>query len=129
MNRHARQLISLGAINGFLAVALGAFGAHGLKTIASVKQLAWFKTGTDYHMVHALAILLCAAIAMQLDNRSLVRISYLFQAGILIFCGTLYLMALGAPTWLGAITPIGGTALLVAWAWLAWSMIKVRGEK
>ncbi|OOZ42494.1 DUF423 domain-containing protein [Solemya elarraichensis gill symbiont] len=121
MNRHARQLITLGAINGFLAVALGAFGAHGLKSIATQQQLAWFGTGTDYHMVHALAILLCGVIAMQMDNRSLVRIGYLFQSGILIFCGTLYLMALGAPTWLGAITPIGGTLLLVAWAWLAWN--------
>ncbi len=124
MNRQARQLITLGAINGFLAVALGAFGAHGLKAIATQQQLTWFETGTDYHMMHALAILLCGAIAIQLDSRNLPRIGYLFQTGILIFSGTLYLMALGAPTWFGAITPIGGTLLLVAWAWLAWSSLR-----
>ena len=118
------RLIAVGAINGFLAVALGAFGAHGLKKIASTEQLAWFQTGTEYHMMHALAILACGAIAMQTDVKRVQLTANLFLLGILIFSGSLYAMALGAPRWFGAITPIGGTAFLVGWGLLAWNFLK-----
>ena len=119
-----KRLISIGAVNGFLAVALGAFGAHGLKRIATPEQLAWFNTASEYQMSHALAILLCGLVAIHINSRYITIAGYLFLAGIVIFSGSLYAMALGAPRWLGAVTPIGGTAFLLAWAILAWSALR-----
>lgn len=102
-------ILVLAALSGALAVAAGAFGAHG----ASGAAVDWLKTGAHYQLVHALAALL----ALRLEARGP---AWLFLAGGAVFAGTLYLMALGLPRWLGAITPIGGTLLIVGWLWLAW---------
>lgn len=102
-------IVMLAALSGALAVAAGAFGAHG----ASGAAVEWLKTGAHYQLVHALAALL----AMRFDARGP---AWLFLGGGAIFAGTLYLMALGLPRWLGAITPIGGTLLIAGWLWLAW---------
>lgn len=101
----------LAAVSGALAVGAGAFGAHG----ATGHAAEWLKTGGQYQLVHAVA----ALVALKLDARGPAA---LFVVGGLIFAGTLYLMALGSPRWFGAITPIGGLALIGGWLWLAWSV-------
>ncbi|MEA3302783.1 MAG: DUF423 domain-containing protein [Pseudomonadota bacterium] len=107
-----------GAVNGLLYVALSAFAAHGLKNSISPEQLGWFKTAASYQGFHALALLACG-ILMQLNERRSFYISgILMLLGIIIFSGSLYAMALGAPRWFGAITPIGGVSLIAGWAFM-----------
>lgn len=103
------------AILGFLGVALGAFGAHGLKaTIAQVPDgPEWWQKATLYHLVHAVAML-----ATGRDDGRATAATWCFAAGIAIFSGTLYAMALTDLRWLGAVTPVGGVALLAGWALL-----------
>jgi uncharacterized membrane protein YgdD (TMEM256/DUF423 family) len=102
-------LFVLAALSGAIAVGAGAFGAHG----ASGQAVEWLKTGGQYQLVHAVA----ALVALRLEARGP---AWLFVAGGGIFALTLYLMALGMPRWLGAVTPIGGTLLIAGWLWLAW---------
>jgi uncharacterized membrane protein YgdD (TMEM256/DUF423 family) len=104
----------LAALSGAIAVIAGAFGAHG--AIGDAKE--WMRTGGQYQLIHAVA----ALVAMRLEARGA---GWLFVAGGAVFAGTLYLMALGLPRWLGAITPIGGALMIAGWLWLAWS---VRGR-
>ena len=118
MNNHARTLLLFGAVNGLLYVALSAFAAHGLKNSVSPEQLGWFETAARYQGFHALA-LLAGGILMQLYVRRSFYISGLMLLlGIIIFSGSLYAMALGAPRWFGAITPIGGVCLIAGWAFM-----------
>jgi uncharacterized membrane protein YgdD (TMEM256/DUF423 family) len=117
-----RLFITLGAINGLLAVALGAFAAHGLKARLDAPMLAVFQTGVHYHTTHALALVLIGIIAQTLPtSRPLRRAGWALLTGIVLFCGSLYLMAITGLTWLGAITPLGGTAFLIGWGLLAWA--------
>ncbi len=126
-----RWLAAAGVL-GALGVALGAFGAHGLRTmLASAsdaeQRLAWWETAARYHLFHALA---CAAGAWAIERSGGVRAarvsSALFVVGVTIFSGTLYAMTLGAPRWLGAITPIGGVSLIAGWIALAISARRAR---
>jgi len=114
-----RRLLVAGGILGALGVAAGAFGAHGLKQIASPDELAIFETGARYHLVHALATVAAAWAAGRFPGRASTLAGWLFVAGVTVFSGTLYAMALGGPRWLGAITPLGGTALVAGWIGLA----------
>jgi uncharacterized membrane protein YgdD (TMEM256/DUF423 family) len=110
----------LGSLAGFLGVGLGAFGAHGLKTRLSAEMLAVFETGVRYQMYHALALLVVSAAVGHLGSaRLLVSAGWLFVAGIVLFSGSLYVLALTGITTLGAITPLGGLAFLAGWACLA----------
>lgn len=106
----------IGAINGFLAVAAGAFGAHGLKHLPAY-FLDVFKVGAQYHMYHALALV---ALAFLPAARAGSVAGGCFLGGIVVFSGSLYLLALTQQKWLGAITPIGGVLFLVGWGALAW---------
>ncbi len=115
-----RSLIALGAINGGIAVAAGAFGAHGLKERISQHSLEIFETAVRYQMFHALAMILCAVIATSGARTA----GWLFQTGIIVFSGSLYLLALTETKWLGAVTPVGGLAFLAGWAALAWSALR-----
>ena len=109
-----------GALAGFIAVALGAFGAHALESGFDDKQVGWWETATFYLLVHAaLATAVSAADTVRFGMAALVLLM-----GAALFAGTLYAMALGAPRWLGAITPIGGLGLLAGWALLAWAALK-----
>lgn len=110
-----------GAILGALAVAAGAFGAHALRDRLSAPMLAIFETAARYQVYHALALVAVGLLAAgKGSSRGVTDIAGgCFLAGTLVFAGTLYGLALGGPRWLGAITPIGGTALIVGWIALA----------
>ncbi|MDH5360965.1 MAG: DUF423 domain-containing protein [Gammaproteobacteria bacterium] len=114
------RLIPLGAIMALLGVALGAFGAHALKGQLDGYYLEIYKTGVIYHLVHALGIILIGIIAQNSVNSGRVILSgYLMVGGIVVFSGSLYLLAITGQRWLGAITPIGGILFLLAWGLLA----------
>jgi uncharacterized membrane protein YgdD (TMEM256/DUF423 family) len=106
--------LRLAAVTGFLAVALGAFGAHGLEsTLARNGTVTIWETAVLYHLAHAVALLVLA-----LSNGWRPGPWWSFFLGVVVFSGTLYLLALTNLRWLGMITPIGGVAFLVGWAWL-----------
>jgi hypothetical protein len=108
------------AVNGLLAVTLGAFGAHALKNWLTPELLETYHTAVQYQMFHSVALLAVAWLAQSDKGGAALRWSGgLFIAGLLLFCGSLYLLALSGQHWLGAITPVGGVALLAAWALLA----------
>lgn len=109
--------LSVASINMAIAVMCGAFGAHGLKAQLSTEQMAWWQTGTQYYFYQALGLFIIALLIRLRIAPSI--IAWLLQAGILLFTGSLYLMALGASRGLGMITPIGGTLMIIAWLWLA----------
>lgn len=113
-------LVAAGAINGALAVAAGAFAAHGLRGRLEARALEIFETGARYHMYHALAMILAALVATGGARTA----GWLFQAGIVVFSGSLYALALTDVKILGAITPIGGIAFLAGWVWLAVSALR-----
>ena len=109
----------VGALMAGLGVGIGAFGAHGLRGRLTPEMLAVFETGVRYHMYHALALLATAALMARVDGRAVVVAGWSFLAGILLFSGSLYALALTGVTTLGAITPLGGVAFLVGWIALA----------
>ncbi|MBP2279415.1 uncharacterized membrane protein YgdD (TMEM256/DUF423 family) [Psychrobacter sp. PL15] len=109
--------IGIAAINMAIAVALGAFGAHGLKNMVNTQQLEWWHTATLYLFVHALGLLLVGLLIRL--NYATQTTAWLLQIGVIIFAGSLYAMTLGAPRWFGAITPIGGVTMIAGWVWLA----------
>ena len=116
------MFVFLVSLNMAIAVMLGAFGAHGLKNKVTVEQLAWWHTGVEYHVYHALALLILGTLIAAQPQLAIPKGSaWALQIGIVIFSGSLYAMTLGAPRWFGAITPIGGTAFIVGWLWLAYS--------
>ena len=115
--------LAASAISGFLAVALGAFGAHALKQRLSADMLAVYETAVQYHFYHTLA-LLAVAVLMAGGAQGLKLSAVLFLVGTLIFSGSLYALALSGVKILGAVTPIGGLLLLAGWACLAYAAIK-----
>lgn len=120
----ARTFIVVAGVYGALAVALGAFGAHGLTgMVASLdegaKRLDWWQTAAHYHLIHALALALVALMLARVTSKPGAAAGWAFCVGVPIFSGTLYAMALGAPRWLGAITPVGGLAMIAGWVLLA----------
>src|ERR1035437_5447154 len=106
----------LGALSAFIGVGMGAFGAHGLKTVISPEMLTIYQTGVTYQMWHALGLIGIALIHQQAaDSKLLHWAGWLMFAGILLFSGSLYGLALLNHTWLGMITPFGGICFLTAW--------------
>ncbi len=125
MPQAAKIFLLLGSLAMMFAVGLGAFGAHGLKDKLSADMLAVYRTGVDYHFYHALGLLALGMIAVHLPESDLVKWSgALMAAGIVLFSGSLYLLALTGTRWLGAITPVGGAAWIVAWALLAAALLR-----
>jgi uncharacterized membrane protein YgdD (TMEM256/DUF423 family) len=113
----ARLFLALGGATALLAVALGAFGAHALKGRVTPEMLAVWHTGIEYHVFHALGLLAVGLVAAQLpDSAALKWSGWLMLAGIVLFSGSLYALALSGERWLGAVTPVGGVAFLAAWA-------------
>lgn len=120
-----RAFLLLAALFGFSGVALGAFAAHGLKSRLSAEYLAVFQTGVHYQLIHALALLAVALLALQLPGRLLTAAGALFVLGILLFSGSLYGLTLSGIGKLGIVTPLGGLAFLAGWACLglvAWRL-------
>lgn len=114
------MITALSAFAGFVAVAFGAFGAHALESAFDEKQVGWWQTATLYLLVHAaLATALSAANAERYSSATMVLLG-----GALLFAATLYAMALGAPRWFGAITPIGGLGMLAGWALIGRAALK-----
>jgi uncharacterized membrane protein YgdD (TMEM256/DUF423 family) len=113
--------MTLAAISGFLAVAFGAFAAHGITDPRAAEVM---RTGAAYEMTHALATLACALV-LQLGARRARFAPAFFLAGTALFSGSLYALALGAPRWTGIVTPFGGLAFLAGWAVLAWAAQEV----
>jgi uncharacterized membrane protein YgdD (TMEM256/DUF423 family) len=114
-----RILYFCAAIGGFLGVALGAFAAHGLRSRLAPDLLAVFETAVRYQMYHVFAILAAAWAWSRWQHRIFATAGWLFVIGVVIFSGSLYVLALSGVRWLGAITPFGGLALLTGWLCLA----------
>ncbi len=115
-------MVMAGAMLGFLGVALGAFGAHALQERLTEPDLAIFETAVRYQLVHAVALLALAGLEGR--GYALSITAWSFTAGVLIFSGSLYLLVLTGQRWMGAITPLGGVAMLVGWGALAWSAFR-----
>ena len=119
MSNSSRHFIFLGAINGFLAVAFGAFAAHALKNLLSAGLLEVFQTGVEYQAMHALALLAAGLLGRDGRSRALKLAGWAFATGILLFSGSLYALSLSGFRSLGMITPFGGLLLLAGWLCLA----------
>ena len=119
-----RLFFALGAVAGFIGVALGAFAAHGLKSRLDAGLLATFEIGVRYHMYHALALLGVAWACTRWPGALTNAAGWLFVAGIVVFSGSLYILALTGVRWLGAVTPLGGLAFILGWAALAWAALR-----
>ncbi len=122
-----RPFLTLGAVSAFVAVAAGAFGAHGLRDRLTPEMLAVFETGARYQFYHALALIAVAWAARTFPGRASRVAGWLFAIGTLVFSGSLYALALTGVRALGAITPIGGAAFLAGWVCLAWAGWRSRG--
>ena len=113
----------LGSVAALIGVGFGAFGAHGLRGRLSPEMLSVFQTGVQYHMYHALALILVAGIMGRMSGWLIQTAGWCFAAGIVFFSGSLYLLAVTGVTILGAVTPIGGLLFLIGWACLAFAAI------
>ncbi|MCU0808711.1 MAG: DUF423 domain-containing protein [Candidatus Contendobacter sp.] len=121
----AKIFLALGSIGMLLAVALGAFGAHTLKKTLAPELMAAYETAVNYHVVHALGLLAVGLLALHLpDSGTLRRAGILMLVGLLLFSGSLYALSLSGIRGLGAITPVGGVALLAAWLLLAVAVVR-----
>jgi len=119
-----RLFFTLGALSGFIGVALGAFAAHGLKSRLTPELLATFEVGVRYQMYHAFALLAVGWAQTRWPGQVLNASGWLFVAGTLLFSGSLYVLSLTGEKWLGAVAPVGGLALLGGWLCLAWAAWK-----
>ncbi len=119
-----RLFFGLGSLSAFIAVALGAFAAHGLKARLDPAMLATFETGVRYQMYHALGLLAVAWAFTRWPGAWVNASGWLLVAGTLLFSGSLYALALTGVRWLGAITPFGGLAFLAGWLCLAWGVYR-----
>lgn len=119
-----RSLVIAAAINMFIAVAAGAFGAHGLKNILSSDMLAVWHTAVTYQIAHALGLFVIAMLMPRFNPALLGWAGIVMLAGIVVFSGSLYALAISGMRMLGAITPIGGAAFLLAWALVAWAALR-----
>ena len=117
-------IISVGSFNAALAIALGAFAAHGLEQHLDERSLQVFHTAADFHFWHALGLILVGIIAKNSPQSNYSGIAGLINIGIILFCGSLYVLSTTGMKWLGMITPFGGSAFIIAWCWLAWKSLR-----
>jgi uncharacterized membrane protein YgdD (TMEM256/DUF423 family) len=121
----AKVWLVLGSVGMLLAVVMGAFGAHALKKALAPDLMSIYETAVHYHVYHALGLLVVGLLALHLPATALLRwAGILMTAGLVLFSGSLYTLSLSGIRWLGAITPIGGTAFLVAWLLLAVAVVR-----
>jgi len=117
MENKAKPWLIVAGVVGFLGVALGAFGAHVVKAFVSVQGLDWWHTAVEYHLVHAVVLLVLSLTPWQSKAKTVAQVA--FTLGVAVFSGSLYVMALTGLTVLGAITPLGGVSFLTGWVALA----------
>jgi uncharacterized membrane protein YgdD (TMEM256/DUF423 family) len=120
MNADSRFALIAGALLAATGVALGAFGAHGLKAILSPEALGWWQTAVQYQMWQAIGLLAVGASPVARTRGP----AAMLAAGTLLFTGSLYAMAFSEARWLGAVTPVGGILMIAGWAWFAWRLAK-----
>lgn len=126
MKIQAQIFLATGALLGGLSVGAGAFGSHALKAMLTPEMLTVFETAARYQMYHALA-LLGVGLSLQTTNGPVFcKAGLAFLAGIVLFSGSLYALAFTGVRWLGALTPLGGTAFLIGWGCLAWGWWRAR---
>ena len=117
--------IVIGVFAMAIGVVLGAFGAHGLKARIEPNLLAAYQTGVEYHLYHALGLILVGVLAYQFPDVSGLKWgAWCLMWGVLLFSGSLYLMAVTGIRWLGVITPLGGMAFIIGWVWIGWALIR-----
>lgn len=123
---NAKLFVILGSLNLFIGVALGAFGAHGLRARVPVEMLEIWHTAVEYQLVHALGLLALGLVLTHLVGAIGIAATagWLMLAGIIIFSGSLYVLVLTGARWLGAVTPFGGVLFLLAWLLLIWGVWK-----
>ena len=129
LTREERRLWVIGSLMVMTAIALGAFGAHAVKSRVDEQALGWWETAASYHRTHGLSILMIAALWPRVSEscqQRLHRVAQGFCLGTVLFSGSLYTMTLTSIRTLGMITPIGGTLWLIAWGLFAWSVAKER---
>ncbi|UTV28252.1 DUF423 domain-containing protein [Photobacterium atrarenae] len=119
INGWSRGLLVLAALSGAVTVSLGAFAAHGLKGHLSPYLLGVFETGVQYQAWHTLAIIACVILARILSSKAVLYAALFFAAGIVLFSGSLYGLALSGIKWFGPITPMGGVCFIIGWVALA----------
>jgi uncharacterized membrane protein YgdD (TMEM256/DUF423 family) len=122
-----RTFTLIAALLGFLGVALGAFGAHTLESRLSPGDLVIFETAVRYHLIHAVALLGVAQVWARWPGPGAAAAGWLFVAGIAVFSGSLYVLVFTGQRWWGAVTPIGGVALLLGWLALGWAALRQSG--
>lgn len=115
------SIIALGAFSACVAVAAGAFAAHGLKDLLSTQYLETFNTAADYQLAHSIGLILIGILNQQNYNRRNIISAIFMFAGIVLFSGSLYLLTLSGIKWLGFITPVGGSCFLIAWLTLGFN--------
>jgi uncharacterized membrane protein YgdD (TMEM256/DUF423 family) len=120
----SKTILMTASILMALAVAIGAFGAHGLKTLLSAEMLQTYKTGVEYHFYHSLGLLLIGVLSVSLQSNLLNWSAIFLFAGIVLFSGSLYILAMTGIKWLGAITPLGGLSFILGWVLLAIAVFK-----
>ncbi len=117
-----RLFLALGCVSAAVAVVLGAFAAHGLRARLVPDMLSTFEIGVRYQMYHALALVAVGILVPRASSATLALAGWLFVAGTLVFSGSLYALAVTGQRWLGAVTPLGGAALIAGWLVLAWAV-------
>ena len=120
----ARWMLLIATVYGFAAVALGAFGAHALKPVLTDYTRGIYQTAVDYQFYHALALLAAGLLQLHLNHRGFRLAGLCFSLGVLLFSGSLYVLALSGIHWLGAVTPVGGLLMLSGWLCLGWGVFQ-----
>lgn len=125
-----KNIIQTAAVSGAIAVSLGAFGAHGLAPILEkTGRLATYETAVSYHFYHSLALLMLGILSANFPQiNAFKQGAWLFIVGIVVFSGSLYVLSITGVTILGAITPFGGVAFILGWAWLFWGASKINSR-
>ena len=120
----ANVIISTGSFNAALAIILGAFAAHGLKHQLDAYSLDVFNTAVDFHFWQSIGIILVGILTKIYAEKNFTPALWAMLIGILLFCGSLYLLSVTGIKWLGAITPFGGVLFIFAWSWLSWKLLR-----
>ena len=120
----SKTILTTAAVFLALGVIIGAFGAHGLKSHLTAESLARYRTGVEYHFYHALGLLLVGVLAVSMPDLNLKWTALLLSTGIILFSGSLYILAITGIKWMGAITPVGGLCFILGWIFLAASVLR-----